>query len=53
MADPVATAKADVTATVKKDVSFFESNPRATAIGSAVAGAILALLAAHFLHLPV
>jgi hypothetical protein len=42
---------ADATAQVTKDVSFFEKNPKATAIGSAIAGALLVIglqIAAHY-----
>jgi hypothetical protein len=57
MTDPIQTAatdsanalKTDVNATVTKEVGFFERNPKATAIGSAVAGALLMLLVVHFL----
>jgi hypothetical protein len=33
----------DVATQVTKDVSFFEKNPKATAIGSAIAGALLVI----------
>jgi hypothetical protein len=58
MTDPVVNAadaavsavKADVNATVTKQLGFFERNPKATAIGSAIAGALLVLLATVALH---
>ena len=57
MADPIVTAaqtdakaaEAAATAEVTKGVSFFEKNPKATAIGAAIAGALLAIAAIHFI----
>jgi hypothetical protein len=51
MTDPVLNADAAAKAAVAKDVSFFEKNPKATAIGSAVAGALVVIgvqLLVHF-----
>ncbi len=49
MTDPVVTAvKTDAAATVTKEVSFFESNPKATAIGSFVLGVLLTILVTYF-----
>lgn len=42
------TVETTIVGAVKKDASFFEKNSKATAIGSAIAGAIIAFLAFHF-----
>lgn len=57
MTDPVVNAadaavsavKTDVNAAVARQLGFFERNPKAAAIGSAVAGALLVFLVMHFL----
>lgn len=57
MPDPVVTAAAgakaavvsDVTKTVTKELTFFETHPKAIAMGAGLAGLVVGFLVAHFL----
>ena len=41
--------EADAAADVKKEIGFFETHPKATAIGAFALGVVLTLLAVHIL----